>query len=284
MKIAVASGKGGTGKTTFAVSLALAINNKPVWLLDCDVEAPNVHIFLSSENKQSKQYSVLIPEINDYLCNGCGLCQKNCEYNAMIILNRKAQVVPDLCHACGACSYVCPAGAIHETKHPIGTIQYDKMNEINVIQGKLNIGSTLSVPIIKAIKKTTPSNAEYVISDCPPGTSCTMIHSVKDADVILLITEPTPFGLHDLQLAVNTLKSFSSAYLGIIINRFDIGGPQVEEYCKKENLPVLFKLPYSNQIARAYAQGIPFTKALPHYQAHFHDLLKKLACKRTNSL
>jgi len=279
MKIAVASGKGGTGKTSIAISLALAACSDSLWLLDCDVEAPNLHFFLPTASPQIESVGISMPKVEKTLCNGCDLCTQHCEYKAIATFNKKAVVFPDLCHACGLCSYICPEKAITEYNHPIGTLRQSTIGHIRLVQGCLDIGSSLSVPIIKKVKEKALASSALVIVDCPPGTSCTMIHSVKDTEAVVLVSDSTPFGLHDLKLALSTLKSFYSGYISVIINRYDQKHDQTEAYCQEENLPVLLKIPDDQDIARAYARGVPMVQVKASYHDDFKILLDKLIRK-----
>lgn len=279
MKIAVASGKGGTGKTTLAIALALSLEEEETFLLDCDVEEPNIHLFLPFKDCENKAISILCPLIATDACTGCGLCVEQCMYNAIVKIKQKAMVFTELCHGCGACALICPEKAITEIEHHIGNLSTSQGNFLNLVQGCLDIGNPLAIPVIKAVKKAAPSKTPWIILDCPPGTSCSMIHSISGADAIILVTEPTPFGYHDLKLAVNTLKSFSNAFFGVIINRCNSGDESIINYCNKENIPILLQIPESRKIAEAYAQGSSLLEVMPEYKVILKSLLYDLKQK-----
>ncbi len=268
MIISVASGKGGTGKTTVAVNLALSL--KDIQFLDCDVEEPNAHIFLKPHIEKSYPVTIPVPQVDLSKCNFCGRCAEVCAYNAIAVIKDKVLVFPELCHGCGACSYLCPQNAIKETGRQIGIVEIGNRDNLIFIHGRLNIGEAMSPPLIRAVKECIDSS-RIVIIDAPPGTSCPVIESVKDSNFCLLVTEPTPFGLHDLKLAVQTLKELKIPF-AVVINRSDIGDKKVDNYCKKENIPVLMKIPFNKEIAVAYSKGINIIEALPEYKEKFINL------------
>lgn len=254
MKIAIASGKGGTGKTTLAVALALSTTQE-VCLLDCDVEEPNAGLFLSLEKSEEIPVTVPIPVVNDDICTACGECSRFCEFNAIVCIGTSVMVFPELCHSCGGCTLVCPEGAIHEEQVKVGIMtdsfiapqtKYLAKKPIRFIQGLLDIGNAMSPPIIRAVKKKSgfeTSNGDLVyIIDAPPGTSCPMGTAVDGVDYVLLVTEPTPFGLHDLDLAVKTVRKMGIPF-GVVINRSDSGDDRVVEYCKTESIDILIQIP-----------------------------------------
>jgi MinD superfamily P-loop ATPase len=276
MVISVASGKGGTGKTTVAVNLALSINNAQ--FIDCDVEEPNAHIFLKPRiNRHEKAY-IPVPEIDESLCTYCGKCGEVCVYNAIAIIagqeGRKGTslVFAQLCHGCGACSALCPHGAIKEVNREIGIVESGNSGEMDFIQGKLNIGEAMAPPLIRQVKKNIDSEKTTII-DAPPGTSCPVVVSVKDSDFCLLVTEPTPFGLNDLILAVGVLRKLNIPF-GAVINRADLGDNKTEKYCRQENIPVLMRIPFKKEIAMAYSKGDTIVEAFPEYKKKFNDLFK----------
>jgi MinD superfamily P-loop ATPase len=279
MIISVASGKGGTGKTTIAVNLALSLNK--VQFLDCDVEEPNAHIFLKPEIKGKKAAYIPIPEIDEGKCNYCGKCGKVCAYNAIAVIapsdgNKKGNILifPHLCHGCGACSFFCPQKAIKEVNKEIGVIEIGEAQGIQFIHGKLNIGEAMSPPLIRQVKEYI-NPTRTVIIDAPPGTSCPVITSVKGSDFSILVTEPTPFGLNDLILTVEVIKKLKVPF-GIVINRADLGNNKTEEYCKQENIPVLLKIPFKKEIAVAYSKGDPIVKVFPKYRKDFQNLFNTI--------
>lgn len=273
MIISIASGKGGTGKTTIATNLALSIKDN-VQLLDCDVEEPNAHIFIRPKFIDKNPVLVPVPHVDYEKCIFCGKCASVCAFNAIAVIPEKILIFPELCHSCGACQYFCPTDAICETKREIGIIEFGKKNKLEFIHGKLNIGEVISIPIIKEVKKHI-DKTKTVIIDAPPGTSCPVIESVKDSDFCLLITEPTPFGLNDLILAVAVLRKMNIPF-AVIINRCDLGNKNTENYCKKENIPILLTIPFKKEIATAYAKGIPLIEISPEYKEQFCALLEKI--------
>jgi MinD superfamily P-loop ATPase len=275
MILSIASGKGGTGKTTIAVNLAQSLDgHTSVQFLDCDVEEPNAHLFLKPRVLQSKPVFLPIPEIVEEKCNYCGKCADVCAYNAIAVLKDTVLVFPELCHGCGGCSLLCPEQAIKEKGQRIGVIEFGVTDKIQFIHGKLDIGQAMSPPIIRAVKNHM-NLSQMIIIDAPPGTSCPVIESVKGSDVSLLVTEPTPFGLNDLRLAVDTLRELKIPF-GVIINRSDIGDQQVQDFCQKENIPVLMTIPMDRNIAVAYSKGLTIVETQPVYKKKFLELFKEV--------
>ncbi|MDI6916514.1 MAG: ATP-binding protein [Thermoplasmatales archaeon] len=270
MIISVASGKGGTGKTTVAVNLALSLNN--VQFLDCDVEEPNAHIFLKPEINIEKSASIPIPEINPNKCNFCGRCSEACEFNAVAVLKNKVLVFPELCHGCGACKLVCRANAVEEKNKNIGVIRIGKTGNVDYVDGVLNVGEPIATPLIRKVKKEINKN-KTVIIDASPGVACPVIETVYNSDYCILVTEPTPFGLYDLKLAVDVLKKMNIPF-GVIINRDGIGDDKVEKYCEKEKIKIILKIPMSKDIARLYSKGISFVNEMPEWKEKFIDLIE----------
>jgi len=275
MILSIASGKGGTGKTTVAVNLALSLEvSCSVQFLDCDVEEPNAHFFLKPRIHQSQPVFLPIPEIVEEKCTYCGKCAEVCAYNAIAVLKDNVLVFPELCHGCGGCSLLCPEQAIKEKGQRIGVMEFGTANDLQFIHGKLDIGQAMSPPLIREVKNHM-NRERTIIIDAPPGTSCPVIESVKGSDVSLLVTEPTPFGLNDLRLAVETLRELKIPF-GIILNRADIGDKQVQDYCLKENIPVLMTIPTDRNIAVAYSEGKTIIETQPAYKQKFLELFKKV--------
>ena len=275
MILSVASGKGGTGKTTVAVNLALSLEGShSVQFLDCDVEEPNAHIFLKPHILQSETVFLPIPEIVEEKCTYCGKCAEVCVYNALAVLKDSVLVFSELCHGCGGCSLLCPEQAINEKGQRIGIIEFGEANNNQFIHGKLDIGQAMAPPLTRAVKKHIDST-KTVLIDVPPGTSCPVVEAVKGSDFCLLVTEPTPFGLNDLRLAVETLKKLNIPF-GVIINRADVGDKKVHNYCKKENIPILMTIPMDKNIAVAYSKGETVIETQPAYKQKFLELFKKV--------
>jgi MinD superfamily P-loop ATPase len=275
MILSVASGKGGTGKTTIAVNLALSLEStRAVQFLDCDVEEPNAHLFLKPRFMSNQEVSIPIPEINKEKCTYCGKCAEVCAYNAIAVLKDTVLVFPELCHGCGGCSLLCPEKAIREKGQRIGIIEFGSANTIQFIHGKLDVGQAMSPPLIREIKKHNNST-RLVIIDAPPGTSCPVTEAVKGSDFSLLVTEPTPFGLNDLKISVETLREMNIPF-GIVINRAGTGDSRVEDYCHKEDIPLLMSLPMDRDIAVAYSEGRPLIEAQPKYRKKFLELFERI--------
>jgi len=270
--ISVASGKGGTGKTTVAVNLALSLNN--VQLLDCDVEEPNCHIFIKPVFEHRNTVFIPIPRVDQTKCDGCGRCQEVCVYNAIAIAKKKVLIFPELCHGCGSCTHFCPHDAIKEENKEIGVVEIGEKSEIQFIYGKLHIGEMMAPPVIRAVKKHI-NKKRTVIIDAPPGTSCPVITAVKGTDFVILVTEPTPFGLNDLSLAVKVVRKLKIPF-GVIINRSDLGNEKTDEFCTSEHIPVLMRIPFSKKIAEIYSRGDSIIEALPGYREKFQRLFAKI--------
>lgn len=272
--IAIASGKGGTGKTTVAVHLAacLAAQGRAVQYLDCDVEEPNGHLFLKPKMERSESVGIPVPVVDAAQCTSCGKCAEVCEFNAIAML-KKPLVFPELCHGCGACALVCPVGAIRETSRAIGVVETGRTGTIGFAQGRLNVGEPMAPPLIRAVKARRNPDA-IALFDSPPGTSCPVVATVRDADLVVLVTEPTPFGLHDLSLAVATLRPLGRP-LGVVVNRAD-DDRRVQDYCQAENLPVLAELPDDRRVAETYARGELVFDRLPEWRDRFDALWSRI--------
>ena len=258
MKIAIASGKGGTGKTTLSTNLAsfLAQNNKVV-LSDLDVEEPNSALFLKANLLHKEDKYKAIPEWDKTNCTLCGNCQDVCNYHAVIKIVDTIMVFPELCHSCYACSELCPTNSLPMIKSKMGELKHFKTQSFDFIESRLTIGEEQAVPLIKQTLKYVDENFtdDYLkIYDSPPGTSCPVIEATKDADFIILITEPTPFGFNDLVLAIETMQELKKSF-GVVINRFGLGNDEIEKYCKKQEIPILAKIPNKREIAELYSKG-----------------------------
>ncbi|MDZ7722772.1 MAG: ATP-binding protein [candidate division KSB1 bacterium] len=254
-KIAVASGKGGTGKTFVATNLAVSLSRQHIKtrLLDCDVEAPNSNLFIHAEWTNSEPVNILVPQVDQDKCNLCGNCHKVCEFNAIGVFGSSVLVFNELCHGCGGCRLACPENAIREVDYPTGVCHYGFAKDLNIVSGELNIGEAKAPPVIAAVKKHIAAD-EIAIIDAPPGTSCPVVETVRDVDYVILVTEPTPFGYNDLKLSVNLLRKLEKRF-GVIINRSTLGDDRVEEFCLEHEIDILAKIPYSRTIAQAYATG-----------------------------
>ena len=273
MIISIASGKGGTGKTTIATNLALSLGEAQ--LIDCDVEEPNANIFLKADIAESVDVTVEIPVIDKTKCNFCGKCSEFCTYNALAVVPSDVLVFPELCHSCGGCELVCPQDAISWSKRVIGKIEHGVVDGFDFYHGILNVGEIMAIPVLKALKKKVDTN-KNVILDAPPGTSCPVIETLNGSDYCILVTEPTPFGLHDLKLAVDVVRHLNIPF-GVIINRDGIGDKKAELYCQREKIPVLMKIPHSKEIAQLYSKGIPFVKELSIWREEFVKLFRKIS-------
>ena len=275
MKIAIASGKGGTGKTTIAIALVQALSKADysVSLLDCDVEAPNAHIYLRPELTQFEDVNLLIPSIESEVCNGCGQCAEVCQFHAIVVIGGQTLVFPELCHGCGSCTRVCPEGAITEIPNRLGILEGGLSKQgIRFGHGILNIGEPLAVPVITKLKNWQDfMDDEIVVIDSPPGASCPVVESLRGADYIILVTEPTPFGLHDLRQA-HQVTQVLGIPAGVIINRAGIGDQQVEKYCDEMGLTILMQIPLERSIAQGLAQGKSLLEIKPEYKEQLQQL------------
>lgn len=257
MRLAVLSGKGGTGKTTVAVNLALSLApDRPTTYVDYDVEEPNGFIFLQPQISSTSTVLLPYPKINE-ACTLCGKCSEACQYHALAVVGGQVLVFPELCHGCGTCGIVCPVGAVEEMKRSLGQIDVGERGGVQCIQGILNEGEALSGPVIRALhydeKRHTSQAEQVIIADCPPGSSCSVIHSAEGSDLALLVTEPTLFGLHDLKIAVRLMRELELDF--DVIQNKDDGGPLIREYCIQEEITLLGSIPFDLEIAKIYSRG-----------------------------
>ena len=301
MNITVASGKGGTGKTTVAVSLALSItadqqsltdgesaNPANPLFLDCDAEEPNAALFLRPAIQERREVGQMVPQVDFDKCTYCGRCAEVCQYNAIAVVGEKVLVFSELCHGCGSCTLNCPPGAISEVLHVMGTVERGRAGGIEFAQGTMNVGEPMAVPIIRQLKQwVIPSDASAVLGgtragrpvilDAPPGTACPVVETMRGSDFVLMVTEPTPFGLHDLRLAVEVARDELGLPVGVVINREGVGDRGVDEYCEAESIPILMRIPLDRRIAEAYSEGTPLVEALPEYRERFRGLYERIA-------
>jgi len=272
VKIAVASGKGGTGKTSVAVNLALSLGKAQV--LDCDVEEPNAHILLKPEVETAVPVEVHVPRILGDRCDYCGECARFCQYHALFVAGETALVFPELCHSCGGCSIVCPRDAIAEEPREIGKVYTGSSGDVELVYGELEVGEPMAVPVIAAVKRHVRGEGP-VILDAPPGTACPVVETVHGSDFCLLVTEPTPFGLHDLKITVEVVRQLGVP-LGVVVNFSGIGDRGVHDYCREEGIPILMEIPFDRGIAELYSRGIPFVEAMPEWIEKFKDLFDRV--------
>jgi MinD superfamily P-loop ATPase len=273
MIISIASGKGGTGKTTVATNLAFAMGSG-VQLLDCDVEEPNAHLFIRPVFEDTQTVTTPVPEIDMDRCTLCGKCGEICQFKAIVVVGETVLPFEELCHSCGGCMAVCPEKAITEKGREMGIIQKGHRNGIEFVHGKLRVGEAMSPPLIKEVLACADAQ-QVTIIDAPPGTSCQVIESMKPADFVLLVTEPTPFGLHDLKLAVGAVRILDIP-CGLVINRSDLGDGKVKDYAAEVNLPILLEIPFDRKIAEAYARGASIVDVMPEWKARFLKLYEKI--------
>jgi MinD superfamily P-loop ATPase len=277
MIISVASGKGGTGKTTVATNLALFLSSqksREVQFLDCDVEEPNAHVFLEPELQESRPVSLAVPDVDPRKCTLCGRCAEVCAYHAIVVLKKDVLTFPELCHGCGGCSLLCPEKAISEKQRQIGVLEEGRAGSLRFVRGRLDIGEPMATPVIRAAKRTSTQDGITII-DVPPGTSCPVIESVNGSDFCLLVTEPTPFGLHDLKLAIELLKKLKIKH-GVLVNRAGIGDNRVQDYCNEGGVPVLAEIPYDREVAVLYSRGIPLWSSGKRFREIFRRLWESI--------
>jgi MinD superfamily P-loop ATPase len=276
MRIAIASGKGGTGKTTVAVNLAVTIarQGRSVHLCDCDVEEPNAHLFLDPVFSGSWPVTVPVPAVAQDTCTHCGMCAEICEFNSIACLPSRTMIFPDLCHSCGGCWLVCPQKAITPEDETIGSISTGKAGELIFTQGRLIVGKTLVPPLIEAVKDV-PGDESWIIFDAPPGTTCPVVATMQGVDFVLLVAEPTPFGRHDLALALELTRQLAIP-CGVVINRYEGNPGQVEKFCLREGVEILARIPFRRQIAAACAEGGLAVDADPEVAAAVSGLIDNL--------
>lgn len=275
MNIVVTAGKGGTGKTTVATNLALALSQtRPVQLLDCDVEEPDAHIFLDIPLTSEQDVFLQRPEVDQQACNRCGVCSDSCQFNAIAVVAEKTLVYPELCHGCGLCSLVCPQNAITEAGHKIGVVEWGQENNLQFFQGELTVGDPIAPPIIEDLKNKLDTSLISVL-DSPPGTACPAVETMQGADFALLVTEPTPFGLHDLELAIKVCRKLGVPY-GVVVNREGVGNIDLDEYCQAKDIPLILSIPDRREIAELYAEGKPFVLEKPDWIERFMSVIPKI--------
>jgi len=273
MILAVASGKGGTGKTTLSVNLA-RIAGPGTALLDCDVEEPNAHLFLKGPSAASEAVRVPVPEVDASLCDGCGECARICEFNAIAMAGNRPVIFPELCHSCGGCARICPRHAIREVERKVGAVETRQSGDLTLFTGRMEVGVAAAPPVIRAVKARHPKDG-LAILDAPPGTSCPVVTTLKGSDFVVLVTEPTPFGLHDLTLAVDLVRVLRIPF-GAVVNRMGSGDDRVHRYCETEGIPLLAEIPDDRRIAESYSRGEMLVDALPEYRAVLRDLLSRI--------
>lgn len=272
MRVVVVSGKGGTGKTSVAVSLALCAGG--AHLLDCDVEEPNAHLLLNPERVTEEDVELFVPKINEEKCDFCGECARFCQFKALFVAGETALVFPQLCHSCGGCQIVCFREAITEEPRRIGKILQGKSGDIDLVYGELDVGEPMAVPLISAVKRKARSSGTIIL-DAPPGTACPLAETVGGADFCILVTEPTPFGLHDLEIAVEVVKQIGVP-CGVVVNFAGTGDRGVYDFCEAKKLPILMEIPFDREIAELYSQGTPFVKEMPAWSIRFSKLVEEL--------
>lgn len=286
MKLSIASGKGGTGKTLVSTSLAASLyslGDGRIAIADCDVEEPNSHLFFPDRTLLEKEScQVAVPVIDEELCTHCGKCSEVCAYHALAVLPGTVLIFPELCHGCGACSIICPEKAISEGSRSIGEIFHARSGGMDIVWGELALGEARTTPLIKAVKQR--AQGDTVIVDCPPGTSCSMVESVRGSDFCLLVTEPTPFGLYDLDIALKVLDKMKIPQ-AVLVNKSGVGDRKLYHYLEEKKIPLLMEIPLDRKIAEIYSQGEIFVLRMPEWKERFVELGNRIeemiACCRS---
>ena len=273
MIISIASGKGGTGKTTVATNMAVSLGSD-VQVLDCDVEEPNAHLFLHPIIEEIQTITTPVPEVDVEKCNLCGKCGEICQFKAIVVIGETVLPFHEMCHSCGGCMEVCPTKAITEIGRELGVIERGRRNGIEFVHGRLRIGEAMSPPLIRKVREYARPGAVTII-DAPPGTSCPVIASMKGANFVLLVTEPTPFGLHDLKLAIGAVRILGIP-CGLVINRSDMGDNKVWSYAQEEGVPILMEIPFDRRMAEAYSRGDMIVEVMPEWKDKFLDLYHRI--------
>ena len=266
MIVAIASGKGGTGKTSVAVNLARMLDT-PIQLLDCDVEEPNAHLFLAGTPIGEETIHIAVPDFDADQCDACDKCVEFCQFNALASVGKTPLLFPELCHGCGGCMRVCPQNAIREKDYRIGVVRTARAGNITLKSGCLDVGVSLASTLVHALKERLEDGITTIL-DAPPGTACQAVATLRGSDFVVLVTEPTPFGLHDLTLAVDTVRALDLRF-GVVINRVGVGDDRVQRYCATEDIPILLEIPDDRRVAEAYSRGELIVDALPDYREHF---------------
>jgi MinD superfamily P-loop ATPase len=277
LKISIASGKGGTGKTLVATSMAVSLasaGERQITVADCDVEEPNAYLFFPQRILlERKECLVPVPVINETKCRHCGKCSEVCAYHALAVLPETVLLFPELCHGCGACNLICPEGAVSETSRSVGEIFLARSGDVEIVWGELALGEARTTPLIKAVKDR--AGGKMVIVDCPPGTSCSLVESVRGSDFCLLVTEPTPFGLYDLDIALKVLEKMNIPR-AVLVNKSGMGDRKVYEYLEKRNIPLLMEIPLDRKIAEFYSSGEIFAEKMPEWKAEFAGMVREI--------
>jgi MinD superfamily P-loop ATPase len=274
MRISVASGKGGTGKTTVATNLALSID-ADVQFIDCDVEQPNGHLFLQPAIEHSETVTTPVPEIDLQKCTYCAKCADICRFKAIAVIpDTTVLVFAELCHSCGGCLAICPEGAVSETSRELGQLEIGSRGRLSFVHGRLRVGEAMAPPLIKKVRQAARTGGVTII-DAPPGTSCPVIAAMRDTDFVLLVTEPTPFGLHDLELAVGAVDILGIPR-GLVINRSDLGDDRVRNYAEAAGIPVLMEIPFDRRVAEIYARGEMMIEVMPEWKNRFAGLYERV--------